>query len=53
MIPLTQDDLAGLCGTTRPTINRQLGELADQNLLQVARGRIVVTDLPGLTRKTR
>ncbi|MEP7016835.1 MAG: Crp/Fnr family transcriptional regulator, partial [Actinomycetota bacterium] len=28
VIPLTQDDLAGLCGTTRPTINQLLRKLA-------------------------
>lgn len=53
VIPLTQDDLAGLCGTTRPTINRLLGELADDKLVEVARGRIIVADLPRLARKAR
>ncbi len=53
VIPLTQDDLAGLCGTTRPTVNQLLGRLADRHLVEVARGRIIVTDLPGLTTTAR
>jgi len=51
VIPLTQDDLAGLCGTTRATVNQLIGKLADRKLLEVARGRVTITDLPGLARK--
>jgi CRP/FNR family transcriptional regulator, cyclic AMP receptor protein len=50
VIPLTQDDLAGLCGTTRATVNQLIGKLADKKLLKVARGRVIITDLPGLAR---
>jgi CRP/FNR family cyclic AMP-dependent transcriptional regulator len=53
VIPLTQDDLASLCGTTRPTINQLIGKLTDNKLLEVARGRVIVTDLPGLASKAR
>jgi CRP/FNR family cyclic AMP-dependent transcriptional regulator len=53
VIPLTQDDLASLCGTTRPTINQLIGKLTQDKLLEVARGRVIVTDLPGLARKAR
>ena len=53
VIPLTQDDLAGLCGTTRPTVNQLLGRLADKSLIEVGRGRIVITDLDGLTASAR
>ena len=53
VIPLTQDDLAGLCGTTRPTVNQLLGRLADKDVLEVTRGRIVVIDLAGLTKAAR
>ena len=53
VIPLTQDDLASLCGTTRPTINKLIGKLTDNKLLEVARGRVILTDLPGLARKAR
>ncbi len=51
VIPLTQDDLAGLCGTTRPTINQLLGKLCDRRLVELARGRVVITDLAGLQRR--
>jgi CRP/FNR family cyclic AMP-dependent transcriptional regulator len=53
VIPLTQDDLASLCGTTRPTINQLIGKLTHNQLIEVARGRVIVTDLPGLARKAR
>lgn len=53
LIPLTQEDLAGLCGTTRPTVNQLLGTLVERSLVEVARGRVVITDLPGLMRKAR
>lgn len=53
VIPLTQDDLAGLCGTTRPTVNQLLGKLNEKHLVELARGRIVVVDLGGLTRLAR
>lgn len=53
VIPLTQDDLASLCGTTRPTINQLISKLIDYKLLEVSRGRVILTDLPGLARRAR
>jgi CRP/FNR family transcriptional regulator, cyclic AMP receptor protein len=41
-IPLTQDDLAGLAGTSRLTVNRVLSELREQGRVQLGRGRVVV-----------
>jgi CRP/FNR family transcriptional regulator, cyclic AMP receptor protein len=49
-IPLTQDDLAGLAGTSRKTVNEVLGEAQDRGVIRLARGRIEVVDLPGLRR---
>ncbi|MDV6011941.1 Crp/Fnr family transcriptional regulator [Haloechinothrix sp. LS1_15] len=43
-IPLTQDDLASLAGTSRATVNRLLGELETDRAVTVARGRITVLD---------
>ena len=43
-IALTQQDLASLTGTSRATVNRILGQLADQCVLEVRRGRIRVLD---------
>lgn len=47
-IPLTQDDLAGLSGTTRQTVNQVLVELRDRGVLELGRGRITVVDRDGL-----
>jgi CRP-like cAMP-binding protein len=52
-IPLTQDDLAQLAGTTRPTANRILKEAESAGLLAVSRGRITVLDRPSLESKAR
>jgi len=51
VIPLTQEDLAGLCGATRPTVNKVLQDLQDQGLIEVGRGRVAITDLGGLRRR--
>ncbi len=44
VIPLTQDDLAQLAGTTRPTANRALRDGEDAGILRLARGRIEILD---------
>jgi CRP-like cAMP-binding protein len=51
-IPLTQDDLAGLCGTTRPTVSQMLGRLVELGLVRVGRGRVEIVDLGGLRKRT-
>lgn len=43
-IPLTQEDLAGIVGATRPTVNQVIGELAHDHLIVVRRGAIEVPD---------
>ncbi len=53
MIPLTQDDLAQLAGTTRPTANRVLRVGEEQGVVELARGRIEVLDLAALQRLAR
>ena len=53
VIPLTQDDLAQLAGTTRPTANRVLRAGEEQGVLQLARGRIEVRDRTALQRLAR
>lgn len=47
-IPLTQDDLAGLCGTTRPTVNQALKRLESRQVIELARGRVKVLDKAAL-----
>jgi CRP/FNR family cyclic AMP-dependent transcriptional regulator len=47
-IPIRQEDLATLVGTTRPTVNKVLGQLAVAGVVVVTRGRIEVPDLARL-----
>ena len=53
VIPVTQDDLAQLAGTTRPTANRALQRRRREGRRDVGRGRIEVHDLAGLERLAR
>ena len=48
LVPITQDDLAGMAGTTRPTTNQVLQRLADEGVLRLGRGRIELVDLESL-----
>lgn len=50
VIPLTQDDVAGLAGTTRPTANQVLQRLASQGILTLHRGSMEVNDVRALRR---
>lgn len=52
-IPLTQEDLASMAGTTRPTANRILKELEDAGVVAVSRGRIEILDIAALERAAR
>lgn len=51
LIPLTQDDLAGLVGTTRPTVNQLLAKLVERDLVRLSRGSVTIIDLSGLQRR--
>ena len=51
VVPITQDDLAGMAGTTRPTTNQVLQRLADEGVLSLGRGRIELRDVPALRRR--
>ncbi len=53
VIPLTQDDIATMAGTTRPTANRVLKAAAEEGIVQLGRGRIEVLDRALLARKAR
>ena len=50
VIPLTQDDIAQLAGTTRPTANRVLRAGEDHGVVQLGRSRIEVHDRAALQR---
>jgi CRP-like cAMP-binding protein len=51
LLPLTQEDIAGLTGTTRPTANAILRELQGAGLLELSRGKVRLLDRAALTRK--
>jgi len=53
VIPLTQEDLAGLAGTTRPTANRTLRQAEAVGLLTLGRGRIELVDPVSLAARAR
>jgi CRP-like cAMP-binding protein len=53
VIPLTQEDLAGLAGTTRPSANKALRALEDAGLIAISRGEIRLLDHNGLARRAR
>jgi CRP-like cAMP-binding protein len=53
VITLTQEDLAQVVGTTRPTMNRLLRDGEAAGILRVARGRVEITDHDQLARRAR
>ena len=53
VIPLIQEELAALAGTSRATVNRVLREAEGRGLVEVGRGRTVLLDPDGLERIAR
>lgn len=53
VIPLTQDDLAALAGTSRATISRVLAEEERRGTIAKRRRKIELLDVDGLTRLAR
>jgi len=51
VIPVTQETLASLAGTTRPTANQVLGRLAARQVVEVSRGQIAVLNRGELHRR--
>ncbi len=52
-VPLTQEDLAGLAGTSRATVNRVLREEEERGAVKLGRGRTTVLDAEALGRRAR
>ncbi len=52
-IPLTQEDLGGLAGATRATVNRVLRREAISGTVALSRGRLEILDRPTLARRAR
>lgn len=53
VIPLIQEDLAGLAGTTRATVNRVLRRELARGTLALNRGKVTVLDRDSLARRSR
>ena len=53
VIPWTQDELAGLAGTTRPSVNQVLRGLEGAGLIELGRGRTIVRDPAALAARVR
>lgn len=53
VIPLIQEDIAALAGTSRATVNRVLRDAAERGIVELRRGRTVLLDPDGLARLAR
>jgi CRP-like cAMP-binding protein len=53
VIPLTQEDLAAMAGTSRATVNRVLRDEAKRGVVALARGRVSLLDVEALARRCR
>lgn len=52
-VPVSQEDVASMAGTTRPTANRVLRAAEEEGLIELARGRITIVDREALARRAR
>jgi CRP-like cAMP-binding protein len=50
-IPLTQEQLAEMAGTSRATVNRVLGEEQERGTVQLRRGKTLVLEPAELARR--
>lgn len=53
VIPLIQDELAALAGTSRATVNRVLRDAERRGLVELGRGRTILLDPEGMGRLAR
>lgn len=53
VVPLTQEDLAAMAGTSRATVNRVLREEEKRGTVALQRGRVTIVDLAELDRRCR
>lgn len=51
VVPLTQEDLAAMAGTSRATVNRVLREEESRRAVALGRGRTTILDAPALERR--
>lgn len=53
VVPLTQEEIADLAGTSRATVNRVLREAERRGAVELRRGKTAVRDLEGLRLRSR
>ncbi len=53
VVPLTQEEIAQLVGTTRPTLNKHLQSAAAMGVVTIRRGSIEIVDREALTAQAR
>jgi CRP/FNR family cyclic AMP-dependent transcriptional regulator len=53
VVPLTQEDLAGLAGTSRATVNKVLREEEEKGSIQLQRGRTTILDRARIERRIK
>jgi CRP/FNR family cyclic AMP-dependent transcriptional regulator len=53
VIPLTQEDMAAMAGTSRATVNRVLRNEEKRGVVALSRGRVTLLDVAGLRRRCR
>jgi CRP-like cAMP-binding protein len=51
VVPLTQEDIAGLAGTSRATVNRVLRDEEKRGTLRLQRGKTTVLEPEALARR--
>jgi CRP/FNR family transcriptional regulator, cyclic AMP receptor protein len=52
-VPVTQEEISTMAGTTRPTVNRVMQDLAEAGIIELGRGRFIVIDSTALARAAR
>jgi CRP/FNR family transcriptional regulator, cyclic AMP receptor protein len=52
-VPVTQEEISTMAGTTRPTVNRVMKDLAETGIIELRRGRFIVVDSTALARAAR
>ena len=52
-VPVTQEEISTMAGTTRPTVNRVMQDLAQAGIIELRRGRFIVVDSAALARAAR
>jgi CRP/FNR family transcriptional regulator, cyclic AMP receptor protein len=49
-VQVTQEEISTMAGTTRPTVNRVMQDLAEAGIVELGRGRFIVVDSTALAR---